>query len=161
MKTQRIKKTFKRIVKLLILILLCLLCWLYFKLGCAFGFSAWTQHINKESNSKEQIYRNYIRGNITIQGDIKSYNDLKAEYDTLTHPQEFLYYSIVMALEHDYTPAYYDAYHALTSIFTDNPTLGKIDGKTKEEAMYFLRLGAEKGDIRAQKEIERLTRCRE
>ncbi len=93
---------------------------------------------------------------LMVHGDINSYKELKAEYDTLAHPQEFLYYSIVMALEHDYAPAYYDAYHAMTSIFTENPTLGKIDDKTKAEAMYFLRLGAQKGDKRAQQELKRI-----
>ena len=97
-----------------------------------------------------------LTAKLIIYGDINSYKEMKAEYDTMAHPQEFLYYSIVMALEHDYAPAYYDAYHALTSIFTDNPTLGKIDDKTKEEAMYFLRLGAQKGDKRAQQELKRI-----
>ena len=145
--TNKVKRIFKIAVKSLCIIIFCLFCFISFVFG--YGF-------HETSYEKKRLETSARYGNVFINGDINSYKEIKAEYDTSAHPQEFLYYSIVMALEHDYAPAYYDAYHALTSIFTDNPTLGKIDDKTKEEAMYFLRLAAQKGDRRAQLELKKI-----
>lgn len=93
---------------------------------------------------------------VLSSGDVDSYDELKTYFLNREVEQESLFYSIVMALKYDYAPAYYDVYHAMTSVYSENPKLGKIDDKTKEEAMYFLRLGAQKGDEHAKQELKRI-----
>ena len=89
-------------------------------------------------------------------GHIPAYHLLKNEFRKKKHPQEYLLYSIVMADKYHYTPANYDVYYCLTSVFDANPSLGKIDKRTKELALDYLERGVKLNDPIAKKEYAKL-----
>ena len=93
---------------------------------------------------------------VVKMGDIPAYHLLKNEFRKKKHPQEYLLYSIVMADKYHYTPANYDVYYCLTSVFDANPSLGKIDKRTKGLALDYLERGVKLNDPIAKKEYAKL-----
>lgn len=83
-----------------------------------------------------------------LNGNVKYYEALKDSFNKTPYPEEFLFYSIVMANRFDYVPANYDVYRGLIDSYSKNK-LGHMDDETRKLAMSFLEYGAKKGDKRA------------
>lgn len=132
---------------------------IFLYLICLFiGFGFGTNFYNtSESHRQAQLSKiDSLKKTVIEMGHIPAYHILKNEFRKKRHPQEYLLYSIVMADKYNYAPANYDVYYCLTSVFDSNPSLGKIDKRTKELALYFLERGAKLNDPVAKKEINKL-----
>ena len=55
------------------------------------------------------------------------------------------YYSFVMAICYEYTPANYDAYRTIIAVY---PNVNKMDEETKRLCVFFLKRGADLKDVR-------------
>ena len=97
-----------------------------------------------------------LKERVIDNGHIPAYHLLKNEFRKKKHPQEYLIYSIVMADKYHYAPANYDVYYCLTSVFDANPSLGKIDKRTKKLALDYLERGMKLNDPIAKKEFAKL-----
>lgn len=94
---------------------------------------------------------------VISKGDTTAYYELSIAYLNVDYyKQEYLLYSIVMADKYNYPRAYYDVYHGLTSIFERHHYAGKIDEKTKNLAMKFLKGGVELNDKQSTHELSEL-----
>ncbi len=63
--------------------------------------------------------------------------------------------SYVMANMYDFTPANYDIYKTIVDTYAAFSC--DMDERTKDFALFYLKRGAEKGDIRAQRELKKLS----
>jgi hypothetical protein len=87
-------------------------------------------------------------------GNIKAYNDTKADYKDCDSDFEMLLFSVIMADKYNYKPAYLDTYLYLWKTFNyhqkrDLWNLSDFDPKTKSYALYHLRKAASFGDKQA------------
>ena len=88
------------------------------------------------------------------KGDTIAYRQIVDSIISDIHSSNSNYfcYSLVMANKYDYVPAYYDTYKSLNDCYGKNEVI--MDEKTKAIAIYYLRQGANKGDIRAISQVE-------
>ena len=93
--------------------------------------------------------------NVLFRGSVDDYLTLKKFFETTKNPEEFVYYSLIMANKYDYVPANFDVYDELTNFFQRNG-LGDLDTTTYCMAMSYLKYGVEMGDSLAIQEWERI-----
>ena len=80
---------------------------------------------------------------VLSKGDTIAYKELRIAYLSVDYyEEEFLLYSIIMADKYNYPKAYYYVYMCLTSVFESHHYADKIDRKTKELALKYLKEGA-------------------
>jgi len=83
-----------------------------------------------------------LKKSVLINGDTSAYEQLSIKYLCVRYFEgEFLFYSLIMADKYCYPPAYYHVYRCLTEIFEHNNRVGKIDDKTKDLALKYLKEG--------------------
>lgn len=93
---------------------------------------------------------------VLSKGDTIAYIELRIAYFNVDYyEEEFLLYSIIMADKYNYPKAYYYVYKCLTSIFEWHH-YGKIDEKTKNLALKYLKEGAELNDSESTNELSKL-----
>lgn len=63
------------------------------------------------------------------------------------------YYSFVMAICYEYTPANYDAYRTIIAVY---PNVDKMDEETKKLCVFFLKRGADLKDVRCLEVLKQL-----
>lgn len=84
---------------------------------------------------------------VLANGDTIAYKELRIAYLNVNYyEEEFLLYSIIMADKYNYPKAYYYVYMCLTSIFEHHHYTGKMDERTKELALKYLKEGVELND---------------
>ena len=84
---------------------------------------------------------------VLSKGDTIAYKELRIAYLNVNYyEEEYLLYSIIMADKYNYPKAYYYVYKCLTSIFEFHNYTGKIDEKTKDLALKYLKEGVELND---------------
>jgi hypothetical protein len=82
------------------------------------------------------------------RGDTNAYNKLYIAY--LTHEENMLFWSLLMANKYDYTEAYFDVFCCLMNSYNCvEYKLDKMDDKSKKIALYYLRMAADKGHKQA------------
>ena len=77
-------------------------------------------------------------------GDTVSYKNMMSmmKNDSIAQGTTSFYYSFLMATKYNYIPANFDVYTA--------HGLDSLDKNTKHMALFFLRRGADKGDLRCR-----------
>lgn len=79
--------------------------------------------------------------NRVIQGDTLAYKNLRAIFHSYyDFPQEFYLYSIIMANNYHYPPAYFDVHNYLLEIYEGN--FNKMDKESRELSILHLTRGA-------------------
>jgi hypothetical protein len=87
------------------------------------------------------------------KGDNNAYENLRIRYlDVKKYESEFLIYSLYMANKYDNKYAYYDVYKSMTRLFGNN----KIDERSKELAIEYLKKGVLHNEYRAVYELSQL-----
>ena len=89
---------------------------------------------------------------VVNKGDTIAYKSLSKEYIDYPFPEEFLYYSFIMANKYDYLQAYFDVYICLTDIYNSN--IEKIDNATANLAIEYLLKAYQKGHLQAKDIVE-------
>ena len=117
----------------------------------------------ENSKLKEVITGNYTRPIeelkklVISKGDTKAYYELQIAYlNVHYYGEEYLLYSIIMADKYNYPLAYFNVYHCLISILERHSEDGKIDEKTKELALKYLKEGVELNDGQSTHELSEL-----
>jgi cellulose synthase/poly-beta-1,6-N-acetylglucosamine synthase-like glycosyltransferase len=84
---------------------------------------------------------------VLSKGDTIAYKELSIAYLNVPfYEEEYLLYSIIMADKYKFPKAYFNVYWCLTSIFEFHIYTGKIDEKTKDLALKYLKEGVELND---------------
>jgi len=84
---------------------------------------------------------------VLSKGDTIAYKELRIAYLNVDYyEEEFLLYSIIMADKYNFPKAYYYVYKCLTSIFEFHHYNGKMDEKTKDLALKYLKEGVKLRD---------------
>lgn len=99
--------------------------------------------LNNNSNDEFEIYKNLALNN----GDTLAYRELSIDYmDSPNRP--FLQTALTMANKYEYHLAYADVYYILTDYYhkKEFTELNNLDKKTREMALEYLKVGAEKGN---------------
>ena len=143
----------KRIKSILLTITVCLG---YFILGRFIYFCTEydTVYISYTCYKPQVPYNHERVDRVLKNGDVNSYIEIvdSIKSDSNQPYPTYLYYSLVMADEYNYAPAFYDVYAALT----DKNGVDSLDGETKELAMRYLKAAVERGDGRAVKEFQKI-----
>lgn len=110
-------------------------------------------------NGSQQSFKDYendpklkkLQEKILTHGDIFAYKELESIYSISGHQNEFLYYSLHMAEEHNYPKAYYSTYFYLISDTTNKKvaTINKL-------ATFYLLKAYELNDINAKYDVDNL-----
>lgn len=84
---------------------------------------------------------------VVEKGDTSAYKTLKAsmEADGRIPRSSTFYYSMIMAIYFDYSPANYDAYKTIQDVYPHRETM---DADTKKLCAFFLKRGADRDDNR-------------
>lgn len=82
-------------------------------------------------------------------GDTVSYKYMMSmmKNDSIAQGTTTFYYSFLMATKYNYIPANFDVY---TALINTAHSLDSLDKNTKHMALFFLRRGADKGDLRCR-----------
>ncbi|MEO6230422.1 MAG: hypothetical protein ABJB11_13705 [Ferruginibacter sp.] len=91
-----------------------------------------------------------LKRKILNKGDTNSYHALRIIY--LDHPSEnLLFWALIMANKFQYSQAYYDVYYTLlvSSKKINDSDINMLDDQTKNMALRYLNLAAQKGDMNA------------
>ena len=122
-----------------------------------YHFIANTQELVKSVSMNNMRPIEKLKKLVLSNGDTIAYSELRIEYlEVHYYEEEFLLYSIIMADKYNYPQAYYYVYECLTSIFERHHYAGKIDEKTKELALKYLREGVELNDKQSTHELSEL-----
>ncbi|MEN4762889.1 hypothetical protein ABEG63_21395 [Chryseobacterium sp. C39-AII1] len=114
--------------------------------------------ITKEENPYMTNYENKERkkkllDDAIIKGDTLAYQESFKDFSVSGHLQEFLYYSLKMAKNHNYSDAYFDTYYILNLLNNQN---GFISEKDKNESLFYLLKSYEMGNSNAKYKINDL-----
>lgn len=90
----------------------------------------------------------YEKKAIVNKGDTACYKHVVDSIRSHSQFGYYFYYSFVMAMKYDYTPANYDVYMSLADTYRKENEVGEMDDGIKELGVYFLRRGAVRGDQR-------------
>lgn len=93
--------------------------------------------ITQDSICKSHASMNILKDKIISEGDTLAYLQLKL----MRNNDEFILYSMIMADNYHYPPAYYDVYLSLIRIYNGNFKI--MDSQTKSLAISHLKKGAE------------------
>lgn len=90
-------------------------------------------------------------------GNETAYSTVSTYYFIEKQEQDFFYYAFTMANKYNNARAYYDVYMIIAYSTPENPktALQKIDGKTRNFAMYYLLKSYEMGHDQAKYEMEK------
>ena len=123
------QKNLIRYIKLLFQILLCL------SLGIFIRYWIEEYKLIKEQSELEKdeepalCHSDSLRLKVISVGDVKSYIELRDSFEYSPFPHELLFYSIVMAKQYGYLPAYRDASKSLKT-FYNYPSMRPMDSFT-------------------------------
>lgn len=117
-----------------------------------------TVNILKENDPYVTNYENKgkmkkLLDSAIINGDTLSYQEGFKDFMVSGNLQEFLYYSMKMAQNHNYKGAYFDSYYILNLLNNKN---GYLSPKDKNEALFYLLKAYEMGDTNAKSKINAL-----
>ncbi|EJL71478.1 hypothetical protein [Chryseobacterium populi] len=117
-----------------------------------------TVKVLKEGNPYLVNYENKERikkllDNAIKNGDTLAYQDAFKDFSTSGHLQEFLYYSVKMAKNHNYSGGYFDTYYILNLLNNQN---GYLSIKDKNESLFYLLRAYEMGNSNAKYKIKDL-----
>ncbi len=93
-----------------------------------------------------------IQNDVLSKGDTNAYLELRTAYLDYS-PEEFLFWALIMANKYEYPPAYLDVYYTLLDAYCCDVSTGnldKMDRKTREIALNYLKAAAEKGNEQAK-----------
>jgi len=95
---------------------------------------------SKEPEVLEEIplcHADSLRLKVISIGDVQSYLELRDSFEFSKFPHEILFYSIVMAMQYGYIPAYCDASKSLKT-FYNYPNMRPMDSFTDSVYKAFL-----------------------
>jgi hypothetical protein len=102
-----------------------------------------------------------LKNLILTKGDTTAYYSLKVDY--LDDSNEgLLFWSLVMANKYNFPEAYYDVFFILRNSFNNdwsNKSLDNMDNNTREFALKYLTIAANKNSLNAKEDLELY--CRE
>lgn len=98
----------------------------------------------KTNDENEDVFINQnielpsdLKNLIINEGDTNAYYKVSNEYyESYSHPEELLLYSMIMANKYDYLQAYYDVFTCLTDVYMSD--LNKMDTATANIAIEYL-----------------------
>ncbi len=93
-----------------------------------------------------------LKKKIIENGDTVSYETLSTSYLDNPQPEEFLFYSIIMANKYNYPQANFDVYWHLTLLFADS--INKIDKRSADLAIMYLLEACKQGHHQARDIVE-------
>jgi len=97
-----------------------------------------------------------LEAKVWSEGDIESYMMLRSVYRDYP-PHYFLFWSMYMANKYDYSYAYEDVYRILEETYYPiDSAIFKMDDKTRQFALNYLKCAAFKGDTIAMNAIKEL-----
>lgn len=132
-------------IKLIKYIKRLLLVLLYLSLGLFIRY--WVEEYKRveelsESEKNEEsalCLADSLRLKVISSGDVQSYLDLRDSFESSQFPHEILFYSIVMAKQYGYMPAYGDASMSLKN-FYNYPNMRPMDSFTDIIYKAFLQM---------------------
>jgi len=90
-----------------------------------------------------------------IKGDTLAYINLRTIFQSYyDYPQEFYLYSIIMANDYHYPPAYFDVHHYLLGIYEGD--FNKMDKESRELSILHLKRGAKLNYEPCKTELKKL-----
>lgn len=105
--------------------------------------------IKEEKHSKVYNNEDALKKSIVLNGNVSAYDELCTKYVKEEQYIDILPYSFIMATEYNHFEAYYDVFYYLysTNNSCSDHDLSCLDDETKREALKYLRLGIENGDV--------------
>jgi len=109
-----------------------------FCVGMLFG-KAGKHYYNSIMSINEQLpYEDSLEIKVLQYGDTIAYNNLKKLKMSKDLLQECWFYSIIMAKQYHYLPAYEDVYNILHVLYDSHKSLGEMDSVSKNVTIQFL-----------------------
>jgi len=113
------------------------------------------QQLAKVNRNKYNLTRRDSLKSKACYGDINAYEQLHGLYRDNT-PGDFLFWAMYMANKYHYTTAYEDVYYCIANEYPSDSAIFKMDNETRQFALGYLKVAAQKGDTSAMQTLTEL-----